>query len=113
MLAPPSRNEEDFLSIGTLRCIAINVTDFEVGDRFWSVVTGWEVLGPAQGLHGRLGYLGPRNPQKHEMILIHTDNAHEWHRCGRRADRAAGGFGQEAAQPLPAPRVLWPRQAGH
>ena len=63
------------MSIGTLRCIAVNVTDFEVGYRFWAAVTGWEMLGPAQGLHGWLGYLGTRNPPKHEMILIHTDHA--------------------------------------
>lgn len=43
------------MSIGTLRCIAVNVTDFEVGDRFRAAVTGWEMLGPAQGLHGWLG----------------------------------------------------------
>jgi len=43
------------MSIGTLRCIAVNVTDFEVGYRFWAAVTGWEMLGPAQGLHGWLG----------------------------------------------------------
>jgi hypothetical protein len=53
----------------------LNVTDYEVGFRFWSAVTGWEVLGPVQGLHGWLGYLGTRNPRKHEMILIHTDHA--------------------------------------
>ena len=34
------------MRIGTLRCIAAGVTDFEVGYRFWSAVTGWEVLGP-------------------------------------------------------------------
>ena len=63
------------MRIGTLRCIAVTVTDFEVGYRFWSAVTGWEVLGPAQGLHGWLGYRGTRNPPKHEMILIHSDHA--------------------------------------
>jgi hypothetical protein len=63
------------MSIGTLRCIAVNVTDFDVGYRFWSAVTGWEMLGPAQGWHGWLGYLGTRHPPKHEMILIHSAHA--------------------------------------
>ena len=63
------------MSIGTLRCIAVDVTDFDVSYRFWSAVTGWEVLGPEQGLHGWLGVLATRNPPEHEMILIHTDHA--------------------------------------
>ena len=36
------------MSIGGLRCIAVNVIGFAVGYRLWAAVTGWEVLGPAQ-----------------------------------------------------------------
>ena len=34
------------MSIGTMRCVAINVTDFAVAYEFWSAVTGYEILGP-------------------------------------------------------------------
>ncbi len=63
------------MSIGTMRCVAINVTDFEVGYRFWSALTGYEVLEPRFWQRGWLGYLGTNNPRKHEIILIHTDHA--------------------------------------
>ena len=63
------------MSIGTMRCIAINVTDFPVAYRFWSAVTGYEILGPPDGWHGWLGFLGTSQPRKHEMILINTDAA--------------------------------------
>ncbi len=58
-----------------MRCVAINVTDFAVGYEFWSAVTGYEVLGPDEGWHGWLGFLGSREPWKHEMILIKSDAA--------------------------------------
>lgn len=35
------------MRIGTLRCAVVNVTDLEVGYRFWSAITGWEVLSGA------------------------------------------------------------------
>ena len=63
------------MSIGTWRCAVVNVTDFDVGYRFWSAITGFEVLGPEHGYHGWLGYLGTTNPPKHELILIRTDTA--------------------------------------
>ena len=63
------------MSIGTMRCVAINVTDFAVGYEFWSAVTGYEILGPEHGWHGWLGYLGTTEPRKHELILINTDTA--------------------------------------
>ena len=63
------------MSIGTMRCVAINVTDFAVAYEFWSAVTGYEILGPEHGWHGWLGYLGTNEPRKHEMILINTDTA--------------------------------------
>ncbi len=63
------------MSIGTLRCVAINVTDLAVAYEFWSAVTGYEVLGPEHGWHGWLGYLGTSDPWKHEMILIESNAA--------------------------------------
>jgi len=63
------------MSIGSWRCAAVNVTDFELGYRFWSAVTGFEVLGPEHGYHGWLGYLGTVDPLRHHLILIHTDAA--------------------------------------
>ena len=63
------------MSIGTMRCVVINVTDFAVGYQFWSAVTGYEILGPEQGWHGWLGFLGTSQPRKHEIILINTDTA--------------------------------------
>ena len=63
------------MSIGTMRCVVINVTDFAVGYRFWSAVTGYEILGPPNGWHGWLGYLGTEQPRRHEMILIQSDAA--------------------------------------
>ena len=63
------------MSIGTMRCVAINVTDFAVAYEFWSAVTGYEILGPEHGWHGWLGYLGTKEPRKHELILINSDAA--------------------------------------
>ena len=57
------------MSIGSLRCVVINVTDLAVAYRFWSEVSGLEVIGSERGWHGWLGYLGTRNPWKHEIIL--------------------------------------------
>jgi catechol 2,3-dioxygenase-like lactoylglutathione lyase family enzyme len=63
------------MAIGSLRCVVINVTDLTVAYEFWSAVTGLEVLGSEDGWHGWLGYLGTRNPWKHEIILQRTDTA--------------------------------------
>jgi len=63
------------MSIGTWRCTAVNVTDFELGYRFWSAITGFEILGPEHGYHGWLGYLGTTDPPQHHLILIHSDAA--------------------------------------
>jgi hypothetical protein len=60
------------MSIGTMRCVAINVTNFAVGYRFWSAVTGYDVLGPIDGWHGWLGFLGTSCPRKHELILVNA-----------------------------------------
>jgi catechol 2,3-dioxygenase-like lactoylglutathione lyase family enzyme len=56
--------------IGTYRCTVINVDDLQAGYRFWSEVTGLEIIGRSpDGWHGRFGYLGRRDPWKHEFIL--------------------------------------------
>ncbi len=57
------------MSIGTLRCIVINVTDLDKAYAFWSQVTGLEIIGTETGWHGWLGYLGTRDPWNHEIIL--------------------------------------------
>lgn len=62
------------MGIGTYRCTVINVADLELGYRFWSAVTGLEVIGEVPGgWHGRFGYLGTRDPWKHEFILQVVD----------------------------------------
>ena len=63
------------MGIGSLRCVVINVTDLEMAYKFWSEVTGLEVIGPPDGWHGWLGYLGTSNPWKHEIILQKTTGA--------------------------------------
>ena len=63
------------MAIGTLRCVVINVTDLKRAYEFWSTVTGLEVIGSEEGWHGWLGYLGTRNPWKHEIILQRIDTA--------------------------------------
>lgn len=57
------------MGIGKLRCAVINVTDLGAAYEFWSQVTGLEVIGSPDGWHGWLGYLGTKNPWKHEIIL--------------------------------------------
>lgn len=63
------------MSIGSLRCVVINVTDLELAYEFWSQVTGLEIIGRREGWHGFLGYLGTNNPWKHEIILQLVDAA--------------------------------------
>src|SRR5262245_35743648 len=75
MVAMRAERQERQMAIGTMRCVVINVTDLSVAYRFWSAVTGWEVIGSEEGWHGWLGYLGTAEPWKHEMILIKSDAA--------------------------------------
>lgn len=43
------------VGIGTYRCTVIDVTDLDAGYRFWSEVTGLEIIGRTPGgWHGRL-----------------------------------------------------------
>lgn len=61
------------MAIGRYRCTVIDVDDLAVAYRFWSEVTGLEIIGSADGWHGRFGYLGRRHPWKHEIILQVVD----------------------------------------
>lgn len=62
------------MGIGTYRCTVIDVGDLDVGHRFWSAVTGLEIIGQTPGgWHGRFGYLGHSDPWKHEFILQLVD----------------------------------------
>ncbi len=63
------------MGIATYRCTVITVTDLAVGYRFWSAVTGLEIIGGTPGgWHGRFGYLGRNDPWKHEFILQVVDS---------------------------------------
>ena len=62
------------VGIGTYRCTVIDVTDLDLGYRFWSEVTGLEIIGRTPGgWHGRYGYLGHNDPWKHDFILHVVD----------------------------------------
>ncbi len=63
------------MSIGSFRCVVINVTDLTTAYHFWSEVTGLEIIGSERGWHGWLGYLGTKDPWKHEIILQEVNNA--------------------------------------
>ena len=63
------------MGVGTLRCVVINVTDLELAYKFWGTVTGLEVIGSETGWHDWLGYLGTKDPWKHEIILQRIDNS--------------------------------------
>lgn len=61
------------MGIGTYRCTVIDVDDLALGYEFWSEVTGLEIIGSRNGWHGRFGYLGRKDPWKHEFILQLVD----------------------------------------
>lgn len=63
------------MGVGTLRCVVINVTDLQLAYKFWGVVTGLEVIGSETGWHDWLGYLGTKDPWKHEIILQRVDTS--------------------------------------
>ncbi len=63
------------MGVGKLRCVVINVTDLPLAYKFWGEVTGLEVIGSETGWHDWLGYLGTKNPWKHEIILQRIDNS--------------------------------------
>lgn len=55
------------MGIGQLRCHVIDVTDLDVGEVFWSEVTGLSVIPSV--FPGRFSYLGQAEPWRHELIL--------------------------------------------
>lgn len=63
------------VGVGTIRCIVINVTDLAQAYEFWGAVTGLEVIGSETGSHDWLGYLGTKEPWKHEIILQRVDTS--------------------------------------
>ena len=116
------------MSIGSLRYVVIKITDLAVAYRFWSEVTGLEVIGSERGWHGWLGYLGTRDPWKHEIILqqvgaspveagapneARTNAVHIDISPNDGIDKAIEQIielwreGQEAAQPLSPARITW------
>lgn len=69
------------MGIGKLRCHVFHVTDLEVGQHFWSQVTGIEPIPSV--FPGRSAYLGQADPWRHEVILWKVDEAKgaETNRC--------------------------------
>lgn len=63
------------VGVGSLRCVVINVTDLTRAYEFWSAVTGLEVIGSETGWYDTLGYLGTKDPWKHEIILQRVDTS--------------------------------------
>ncbi|MEX0863327.1 MAG: VOC family protein [Acidimicrobiia bacterium] len=61
------------MGIATYRCTVLDVGDLTVAYKFWSEVTGLEIIGSPGGWHGRFGYLGRKEPWKHEFILQVVD----------------------------------------
>ncbi|HKZ30022.1 MAG TPA: VOC family protein [Acidimicrobiia bacterium] len=70
------------MAIATYRCTVLDVDDLTVAYKFWSEVTGLEIIGSPGGWHGRFGYLGRKDPWKHEFILQVVDTPK-----GERANR--------------------------
>jgi hypothetical protein len=61
------------MGIGKLRCHVFHVTDLEIGQRFWSQVTGIEPIPSV--FPERSAYLGQSDPWHHEVILWKVDEA--------------------------------------
>jgi catechol 2,3-dioxygenase-like lactoylglutathione lyase family enzyme len=55
------------MGIGTLHCVVLDVGDLELAERFWSEVTGLEVIG--SNYAERFSWLGTPDPWHAEMIL--------------------------------------------
>jgi predicted enzyme related to lactoylglutathione lyase len=65
----PTPQDTPLPGVGRYRAAVIDVDDLEQGYTFWSAVLGLEVIGSRKGWHGRFGYLGRKDPWKHEIIL--------------------------------------------
>jgi len=59
------------MGIGTFLATVINVNDLDVGEAFWSEVTGLPVI--ASSYAGRFSYLGQADPWKQEITLQKVD----------------------------------------
>lgn len=59
------------MGVGKLRCHVFHVTDLDVGQRFWSEVTGIDPIPSV--FPGRSAYLGQADPWRHEVILWKVD----------------------------------------
>lgn len=59
------------MGIGQLRCHVFHVNDLEVGQRFWSQVTGIDPIPTV--FPGRSAYLGDADPWRHRVILWKVD----------------------------------------
>lgn len=55
------------MGIGSLHCVVLDVGDLEVAERFWSELTGLEVIG--SNYAERFSWLGTPEPWHAEMIL--------------------------------------------
>lgn len=62
------------MAIGRFRCIVMNVTDLERGERFWTAVTGLRVRFSAVGFPTRYSRLGDITAQSILLQLVPTDN---------------------------------------
>lgn len=61
------------MGIGKLRCHVFHVEDLDVGQRFWSQVTGIDPIPSV--FPGRSAYLGHADPWSHEVILWKVDES--------------------------------------
>jgi predicted enzyme related to lactoylglutathione lyase len=69
------------MGIGQLKCAALDVTDLEVAEAFWSEVTGLPVI--PSPFPGRFSYVGQLDPWKCELILhlVKTEKGEETNRA--------------------------------
>ena len=70
------------MAIGKFRCIVMNVTDLELGERFWTAVTGLPLRFSGVGYPTRYSRLGDKEAQSILLQLVSkdkpppTNNAH-------------------------------------
>jgi catechol 2,3-dioxygenase-like lactoylglutathione lyase family enzyme len=63
------------MAIGKFRCIVMNVTDLERGERFWTAVTGLPLRFSGVGYPTRYSRLGDITAQSILLQLLPTNNA--------------------------------------
>jgi catechol 2,3-dioxygenase-like lactoylglutathione lyase family enzyme len=62
------------MAIGKFRCIVMNVTDLERGERFWTAVTGLPLIFSGVGCPTRYSRLGDITSHSILLQLVPTDN---------------------------------------